>query len=185
MTHEPNLPHPASLLGPAITAVLAAGALIRAEFHRPGGPRGAHGKAPVDAEVEAFLRERLLALHSCDWHGEELPRQRSGHADCWVIDPQDGTSAFLRGLRGSAVSVALLRRGNPVLGIVFAPVAPDDGGDLYCWAEGLAAMHNGRVLCAIGPRPAPYEPMEGAPWPPLPEEPRPMSSGNCWGKYWG
>lgn len=172
MTHEPNLPHPASLLAPAMAAVLAAGALIRAEFHRPGGPRGAHGKAPVDTEAEAFLRERLLGLHPCDWHGEELPRHVTGHADCWVVDPQDGTSAFLKGLRGSAVSVALLRRGRPVLGIVFAPVAPDDGGDFLYWAEGLAPMRNGRVLPAIGPRPAPYEPLEGAPWPPVPAEPR-------------
>lgn len=171
MTHDLNLPHPATFLAPAMAAVLAAGALIRAEFHRPGGPRGRHGKAPVDAEVEAFLRERLLALHGCDWHGEELPRQRTGHADCWAVDPQDGTSAFLRGLRGSAVSVALLRQGKPVLGVIFAPVAPDDGGDFFYWAEGLAPMRNGRVLPAIGPRPAPYEPLEGAPWPPLPAEP--------------
>lgn len=181
MTHEPNLPHPASLVAPAIFAVLAAGALIRAEFHRPGGPRGEHGKAPVDIEAEAFLRERLLALHTCDWHGEELPRHVTGHPDCWVVDPQDGTSAFLKGLRGSAVSVALLRRGKPVLGIVFAPVAPDDSGDLYCWAEGLAPMRNGRVLPAIGPRPAPYEPLEGAPWPPLPTEPHPYDHATILG----
>ena len=172
MTHEPNLPHPATLLAPAMAAVLAAGALIRAEFHRPGGPRGARGKAPVDTEAEAYLRERLLALHGCDWHGEELPRQRSGHADCWCVDPQDGTSAFLRGFRGSAVSVALLRHGKPVLAIILAPVAPDDGGDFFYWAEGLAPMRNGRVLPAIGPRPAPYEPLAGAPWPPVPAEPR-------------
>lgn len=172
MTHEPNLPHPATLLAPAMTTVLAAGALIRAEFHRPGGPRGGHGKAPVDAEVEAFLRERLMAFHSCDWHGEELPRHIMGHPDCWVIDPQDGTTAFLKGLRGSAVSVALLRHGKPVLGVVFAPVAPDDSGDFFYWAEGLAPMRNGRVLPAIGPRPAPYEPLEGAAWPPMPAEPR-------------
>ncbi len=172
MTHDPNLPHPATLLAPTMAAVLAVGALIRAEFHRPGGPRGRDGKAPVDAEVEAFLRERLLALHGCDWHGEELPRHKGGHADCWVVDPQDGTSAFLRGLRGSAVSVALLRQGRPVLGVIFAPVAPDDGGDFFYWAEGLAPMRNGGVLSAIGPRPAPYEPLEGAPWPPLPARPR-------------
>lgn len=181
MTHDPNLPLPATLLAPAMAAVLAAGALIRAEFHRPGGPRGGHGKAPVDAEVEAFLRERLTVLHSCDWHGEELPRHVMGHADCWVVDPQDGTSTFLRGLRGSAVSVALLRNGKPVLGVVFAPVAPDDGGDFFYWAEGLAPMRNGRVLPAIGPRPAPYEPLEGAPWPPVPAEPRPYDHATILG----
>ncbi len=167
-----TLPIPATLLMPAITAVLAAGSLIRAEFHRPNGPRGAHGKAPVDTEAEACLRERLIALHPCDWHGEELPRSNSGHADVWMVDPQDGTSAFLRGKRGSAVSVALVRNGQPVLGVVFSPTAPDDAGDLFIWAEGMAPMRNGKALPPIGPRPAPYEPFGDLPWPPLPATPR-------------
>lgn len=164
MSNE-NLPHPAILLPAVMQAVLSAGALIRAEFHRPGGPRGTPGKCPVDAQIEAELMQALLALHPCDWHGEELPRRKMGHADCWVVDPQDGTTAFQRGLRGSAVSVALMRQGQPVLGVVYAPCAPDDAGDLFIWAEGIVPMRNGKPLAPIGARPAPYEPMEGAPWP--------------------
>lgn len=170
MSNE-NLPHPATLLPAAVQAVLAAGALIRAEFHRPQGPRGPLGKCPVDAEAEAGLRQALLAAHPCDWHGEELPRRVQGHVDCWVVDPQDGTSAMQRGLRGSAVSVALMRHGMPVLGVVYAPCAPDDAGDLFVWAEGMVPMRNGQPLRPIGPRPAPYEPMEGAAWPARPASP--------------
>ena len=65
------IPSPADLLPGVIDAVKAAGALIRAEFHRDGGPRGKHDKAPVDAEVEAMLKNRLQSLHLCGWHGEE------------------------------------------------------------------------------------------------------------------
>ena len=43
----------------------------------------------------------------------------------------------LEGYRGSAVSVALLRDGVPVLGVVCAPMSPDRGRDLIAWAEGL------------------------------------------------
>lgn len=171
MSNE-NLPHPALLLPVVMQAVLAAGALIRAEFHRPGGPRGAQGKCPVDAQVEAELMQALLSAHTCDWHGEELPRRKMGHADCWAVDPQDGTTAFQRGLRGSAVSVALMRHGQPVLGVVYAPTAPDDAGDLFVWAEGMIPMRNGSPMVAIGPHPAPYEPMEGAPWPAQPASPK-------------
>lgn len=171
MSNE-NLPHPALLLPPVMQAVLSVGGLIRAEFHRPGGPRGTPGKCPVDAQVEAELMQALLALHPCDWHGEELPRRKLGHADCWVVDPQDGTTAFQRGLRGSAVSVALMRHGQPVLGVVYAPCAPDDAGDLFVWAEGIVPMRNGKPMLPIGPRPAPYEPMEGAPWPAEPASPK-------------
>ena len=47
------------------------------------------------------------------------------------------TRAYLQGYRGSAVSVALLRDGLPVLGVVCAPMSPDRGWDLIAWAEGL------------------------------------------------
>ena len=159
MTHDRSieLPDPCDLIELATRAVVEAGALLRAEFHRPGGPRGAHSKAPIDSEIENSLRTRLLAMHSCDWHGEELPHIYTGHSDVWVVDPHDGTRGFLKGLRGSSISVALLRNGKPVLGIVYAPMAPDDAGDLFAWADGLRPMRNGAALIPIGPNPAPVK----------------------------
>jgi ADP-ribosyl-[dinitrogen reductase] hydrolase len=137
------IPSPADLLPGVIDAVKAAGALIRAEFHRDGGPRGKHDKAPVDAEVEAMLKKRLQSLHLCGWHGEETTRDPIGTGDVWVVDPLDGTSDFLKGQRGAAISIALLRDARPVLGTVFSPVAPDDRGDLIAWAEGASLTRNG------------------------------------------
>lgn len=139
-------PAAASLLPAAIKAVSEAGAMIRAEFHRRGGRRGGGSKAPVDTEVERALKERLLGLHACGFVGEETGRVRGSGSDVWVVDPQDGTTDFLAGRRGSAISVALLRVGRPVLGIVFAPLAPDDRGDLIAWAEGAALTRNGRAV---------------------------------------
>ncbi len=148
---ETTLPDPRDLLSEVAEAVLIAGSLLRAEAHRPAGPRKLGSfKAPIDDEIEAFLKERLLRLHPCDWWGEETPRRLSDHRDAWAVDPQDGTRAFLRGLRGSSVSVALVRDGVPVLGIVYAPLAPTDDGDFFAWAEGLPATRNGEVLGAIG-----------------------------------
>jgi ADP-ribosyl-[dinitrogen reductase] hydrolase len=171
-----DLPNPAELINPAVHAVLAAGGLLRAEFHRPGGPRGLGRKAPIDREIETLLRSRLLTIHSCDWRGEELPHASTGHSDIWIVDPNDGTRAFLKGIRGSAVSVALIRRGRPILGIVYAPMAPDDMGDLFVWADGLPPARNGVVLSAIGPKLCLYgfESLGDAeaPWPPAPARPK-------------
>lgn len=167
-------PAPADLINPAAAIVVAAGALLKAEFHRPVGPRGSGSKSPLDREIETFLRQRLLALHSCGWHGEETPRDASDHDDLWVVDPIDGTAAMLKGLRGSAISVALLRQRRPVLGIVYSPTAPDDLGDLFHWAEGLPPVRNGEVLSPIGPRPAPYR-TEQADVAVQPAEPKPYS----------
>lgn len=137
-----------------IAAAVEAGAVLRAEFHRPGGPRGGHGHCDADAAAEGLLRDRLLAAFP-DFGavGEELgarnrpPADAGGHL--WLIDPNDGTAAFLRGHRGSAVSVALLRDGAPVLGVVYAFSAPDDSGDLIAWAEGCGPVtRNGKPVAA-------------------------------------
>jgi len=43
----------------------------------------------------------------------------------WCIDPIDGTSNFVRGLPYFAISVALMRQGKTVLGVVYDPVADE------------------------------------------------------------
>lgn len=146
MTKSNQTPRPADLLPDVTAAVREAGKRIRAEANRPGGPRGQGGKAPVDSEAEHLLKRQLSALHPCGWHGEETDADKIGDGDIWVVDPHDGTNDFLKGLRGSAVSVALLRGSRPVLGVVCAPLAPDDGGDLFAWAEGAALTRNGQPV---------------------------------------
>lgn len=133
-------PSPAVLLDAAVSAARDAGALLRAEMHRPGGPRGHGGHAVIDHEVEMLLRERLLGCFACGWLGEETGRLGSDTDFCWVVDPHDGTAAFLEGRRGSSVSIALLRAGVPVLGVVYAFAFPDDDGDLIAWTEGAGRL---------------------------------------------
>jgi ADP-ribosylglycohydrolase/fructose-1,6-bisphosphatase/inositol monophosphatase family enzyme len=141
---DPKRPvDPRDLITEVIHSVRDAGALLRAEFHRPGRPRGRGYSATVDKEVESLLRSRLLSLHDAGWLGEETGRRLSTSPDTWVVDPNDGTSAFLKGIRGSSISVALLRSGRPVMGVVYAPTAPDDSGDLIAWADGMTLTRNG------------------------------------------
>src|SRR5215207_5301592 len=133
---------------------LEAGALLRTEFHRPGGPEGEGGYAAVDARAEAIIRQGLrAAFPRWGYRGEETrphepPRDAAGHV--WLVDPNDGTASFTRGQRGSAVSIGLLRDGQPVLGVVYAPCAPDSSGDLFTWAEGCGPLCRNGV--AVDPR---------------------------------
>jgi ADP-ribosylglycohydrolase/fructose-1,6-bisphosphatase/inositol monophosphatase family enzyme len=130
----------------AVAAAREAGALIREEFHRPGGPRGHGSHADIDGAAEAVIRRILLQAYP-DWAylGEETGTGGSPEAEYrWVVDPNDGTVSFLRRLRGTAVSIALLQHEEPVLGVVFAPLAPDDRGDLVAWARGQELTRNGR-----------------------------------------
>ena len=144
---------PRAILAQVIAVVEEAGAMLATEFLRPDGPRGitpsgTPDKADIDVELELFLRERLLSLVPARFVGEECGIvECPGSAYCWLVDPQDGTRAFLQGRRGSAVSVALLRDGVPVLGVVFAPYSPDLGPDLIAWAEGMDhLLRNGAEL---------------------------------------
>lgn len=152
----------AGLLDAVERAAQAAGERLREEFFRSDGPRGARSKAPVDTETEAFLREALQALLACSFLGEETgfsAGARDGHR--WVVDPHDGTSEFLKGNRGSAVSIALLggeglsgsapdteaRAAEIVLGVVHCPLSPDRGADTIAWAKGCGPLRrNGRAL---------------------------------------
>ncbi|SDL72843.1 inositol monophosphatase family protein [Aliiruegeria lutimaris] len=143
MIQNPQFTAPTFLLPFVEKAVRDAGALVRAEFHRPGGPRGFGGKAPIDADVDQLLNRRLLAMLAADWCSEETPCKIRDDRDAWLVDPLDGTADFVKGLRGSAISVALIRGGKPVLGVVYSPVAPDDRGDMFTWASGGQLMRNG------------------------------------------
>ena len=133
------------ILPAVIDLVRQAGLRLASEFARPDGPRFSDtDTSPIDTEIELFLRERLTALLPARFVGEEegvLAAEANGY--CWVVDPHDGTRAFLEGRRGSAISVALLRRGTPVLGVVYAPTSPDRGPDLIAWVEGGGISRNG------------------------------------------
>lgn len=138
--------HYRAALAAAVAAAREGGAILRDEFYRPGGPRH------LDAEVEAHLRQRLLAALPWSYRGEETGTaagEDSSH--CWVIDPNDGTTQYEAGRRGSAVSIAALRDGVPVLGVVYAFGYPDDAGDLIAWAEGCGPItRNGQPVDTPG-----------------------------------
>jgi ADP-ribosyl-[dinitrogen reductase] hydrolase len=134
----------------ALEAVEAARVILLAECARPGGPRGEIGHCPADDEAEWAIRERLLtAFPRWGFLGEETAAKPSeaGEEYVWIVDPNDGTTSMQRGYRGHAVSVALVRGGAPVLGVVRAVDAPDDAGDLVTWAEGCGPVQrNGLVV---------------------------------------
>ena len=111
-------------LAEVIPIAMAAGAVLRNAFNQPGGPRGTQHHAVADEQAERLIQEQLSVLFPNDGYlGEELKSVRPCPAQSgrlWVVDPNDGTSAYMTGFRGSAVSIAMLEHGEPVLGVVYA-----------------------------------------------------------------
>jgi len=138
----------------AIAAAREAGALLRADLHRAGGPRGHVDKADADTEAERLVRARLLeAFAGWGFVGEETGAVDGDPANpVWVVDPNDGTRDYLKGRRGSSVSIGLLLGDVPRLGVVYAFGSPDHEGDLFAWAEGCGPLRrNGRPVEASLP----------------------------------
>jgi myo-inositol-1(or 4)-monophosphatase len=85
----------------------------------------------ADLAAQNALREELTAIQRCPVLGEEMQDSehrelwRLGGEGIWCVDPIDGTSNFVNGIPYFAVSVALLREGRPVLGVVYDPVAEE------------------------------------------------------------
>jgi len=131
----------------AVRAATAAGTLLRGVFHS--------GEQEIDHRAEEEIRKVLMdGFPRYGYHGEELgfvspPQDSAGHL--WLVDPDDGTAAFEKGFRGASVSIALLRDGRPVLGVVYAYCAPDDAGDWFTWAEGMGPVkRNGTEIPGPG-----------------------------------
>ena len=139
-----------NVLAGVVAAVEAEGERLREEFYRPSGPRGHHGDAPIDREIEERLREKLQKLLPAAFAGEETGLTPGTQTDwTWLVDPQDGTFEFTSGRRGSSIAVALLRGGDAVLGVVHSPLSPDRGADTIAWAEGAnAILRNGKPVKA-------------------------------------
>lgn len=59
----------------------------------------------------------------------------TGHDAFWLVDALDGTKEFISGTGEFTVNIALIDKGEPVFGVIYAPAR----GDLYYAAKGHGA----------------------------------------------
>jgi myo-inositol-1(or 4)-monophosphatase len=103
-------------------------------------------RSPVtqaDRKVEEILRTRIgrdFPGHGII--GEEFGEENPDADWVWTIDPIDGTLSFIQGLPLFASLIALLHRGEPVMGVVALPALGETA-----WAvKGMGAHESGRRL---------------------------------------
>jgi myo-inositol-1(or 4)-monophosphatase len=101
----------------------------------------------ADREVERFLVDELGArMPEAGIIGEEGAARAAADGERLVIDPIDGTAAFVAGLPTWCVCVGILRGGTPVAGVVHLPCT----GETYSATDGQA-WWNGAPLPSLGP----------------------------------
>jgi len=104
----------------------AAGAVIRPYFRAEHGLESKDDESPVtraDREAEAAMRRLIVAERPMDGIvGEEEGVREGTSGRRWVLDPIDGTRAFISGRPIFGTLIALLEDGWPVLGIIDQPI---------------------------------------------------------------
>jgi myo-inositol-1(or 4)-monophosphatase len=139
-----------TLAGVLNAAVREAGALALSMFGRQVKTWTKGHGSPVtaaDIAVNDLLHERLAAAASgIAWLSEESADEeaRRSARRVWVVDPIDGTRAYIAGRTDWAVSAALVEDGRPVLAALFAPAEPA----FYVAAAGKGATLDGAPIAA-------------------------------------
>jgi myo-inositol-1(or 4)-monophosphatase len=132
-----------ALLVAADMAARAGGEVVRKHF---GSPPDVREKAPgdwvtaADVASEDVVRAVLERETGLPVFGEEAGGDRADTG--WLVDPLDGTSNFVHGFDAVGVSVGLVSGGEPVVGVVHAPLL----GRTYAARKGGGAFRDERRI---------------------------------------
>jgi len=121
-----------ALREPLASVMRAAGDIARATARGPfkHWTKGAD-RSPVteaDIAVNEFLRDRLSDLvREAGWKSEESHADQSDRTVplLWIVDPIDGTRAYISGSANWSISVALVEHGRPLIAAIYVPVTDE------------------------------------------------------------
>ena len=127
-----------------VAAVREAGQLALGKFRAPLKTWNKDNYSPVseaDIAVNEFLQERLRDPDGkIGWLSEETEDdpERLQARRVWIIDPIDGTRAFIGGLTDWSIATAMVEDGRPIVAVLFAPVE----NEMFVAVAGRGAMLN-------------------------------------------
>jgi histidinol phosphatase-like enzyme (inositol monophosphatase family) len=122
----------------------AAGAAIRPYFRGSFALEAKEDQSPVtlaDREAEEAMRRLIIAERPMDGIiGEEFGIREGSSGRQWVLDPIDGTRAFIAGRPVFGTLIALIEDGWPMLGIIDQPII----GERWLGVAGRPTLFNGK-----------------------------------------
>ncbi len=136
---------------PKVDSLIREAGDIALGFARSGAKRWTKGDTSIVTEadlfIDKFLREKLTALDdSVGWLSEETADtpERLDRERVWIVDPIDGTRAFVEGVPVWVISIALVENGRPVFGMIFNPTK----NEMFEAVAGGGAFLNGAPIAA-------------------------------------
>lgn len=130
----------------AIKAAQAAGKLLRSHFGTELVVNENHAhdvKLELDVQSQKLIESILLEDHpNHAIFGEEgiLGNQESQYR--WIVDPIDGTVNYSYAIPHFAISIALEKDGEMILGVIYDPILDE----MFTAEKGKGAQLNGRTL---------------------------------------
>ena len=131
-------------------AALAAGALALSERDAGLNVWSKSGGSPVtsaDMAVDQLLKDALLSARpDHGWLSEETADTdaRVSQSRIFVVDPIDGTVAYMKGKPWWCIPIAVVENGQPVAAVIHAPAL----GETFTAVRGGGAFLNGRPITA-------------------------------------
>lgn len=127
----------------ALDAAQAAAVVIRKAYRGNFAVSYKADASPV-TEVDVAAEKAIKAtLKKCfpthGYYGEETGREQADAEYLWLIDPIDGTKAFVRGYPIFSVQIALMHKGELILGVSYAPCWNDGRGEIVFAEKGRGA----------------------------------------------
>lgn len=99
----------------------------------------------ADLEIDSFLHNQLRSSRPAyAWLSEETTddRSRFDAESCFMVDPIDGTVAFLKGRPHFTICAAVVTHSRPVAGVVYNPITEE----CFTASRGGGAFLNGNAI---------------------------------------
>ena len=135
-------------------AALKAGELVMQYFNKPIEVIEKSPNNPVteaDYKSDELIKKLLkTARPDYGWLSEETidDNSRKKSELVWMVDPIDGTRAFIKGLPHFSISIALVKNGESVLGVVYNPAT----NEMFFAQSGNGAFKNQKQIFASDTR---------------------------------
>ncbi|MEC7849550.1 MAG: 3'(2'),5'-bisphosphate nucleotidase CysQ [Candidatus Neomarinimicrobiota bacterium] len=136
----------------AINASLKAGEIIMQYYcdDYEIKEKGYHNPVTTaDKEADSYLKSTLMSARpEYGWLSEETvdSKNRLNKEKVWIVDPLDGTKEFIEGVPQFVVSIALVEKGIPIIGVLHNPVTKET----FHAAKGEGAyLNQGQYRCSI------------------------------------
>lgn len=140
----------AALLDAAREAAQAAEQIIREYYETDLDVEVKSDNSPVteaDVKCEAAIKAVLSnAFPDHGFFGEELGQESMDADYIWLIDPIDGTKSFVRHYPFFSTQIALMYKGELVLGVSNAPAFNGGKGEMAWAAKGEGVWLNGKPI---------------------------------------